>query len=48
MIGWAGVDVIHYCFVRGVGEMVFAVNPTNYDSDYMCPLVKVLRIFCGC
>lgn len=29
IIGWAGVDGIHYCFVPGFGEMVFAVNPTN-------------------
>ena len=24
IIGWAGVDGIHYCFIRGFGEMVFA------------------------
>ena len=29
LIGRAGVDGIHYCTVRGQGEMVFAVNPTN-------------------
>ncbi|MEF9971038.1 MAG: hypothetical protein RR731_01860, partial [Oscillospiraceae bacterium] len=25
IIGWAGVDGIHYCFIRGFGDMVFAV-----------------------
>ena len=29
VIGTAGVDGIHYCFVRGHGETVFAVNPSN-------------------
>lgn len=27
VIGWAGVDGIHFCFVPGYGEAVFAVNP---------------------
>ena len=27
VIGWAGVDGIHFCFVPGYGETVFAVNP---------------------
>ena len=27
VIGWAGVDGIHFCFVRGYGDAVFAVNP---------------------
>ena len=26
IFGWAGVDGIHYCFVRGFGGMVFAVS----------------------
>lgn len=30
LIGWAGVDGIHYCFIRGFGEMVFAVSPHEY------------------
>lgn len=52
IIGWAGVDGIHYCFVRGFGEMVFSVNPTNYDSDYVCPLSNsfedFLRLLLAC
>ena len=31
IIGWAGVDGVHYCFVRGFGEMVFAVSPMSID-----------------
>ena len=52
IIGWAGVDGIHYCFVRGFGEMVFAVNPTNYDSHYVSPLANsfedFLRLLLAC
>lgn len=27
VIGWAGVEGIHFCFVPGYGDAVFAVNP---------------------
>ena len=27
VIGWAGVGGIHFCFIRGYGDAVFAVNP---------------------
>ena len=27
IIGWAGVDGIHYCFIRGFGEMVLQSAP---------------------
>ena len=40
IIGFAGVDGIHYCFVRGFGEMVFAVSPMNTAPDYVHPLAK--------
>lgn len=33
IFGWAGVDGIHFCFVRGFGEMVFAVSPMNGGRD---------------
>ena len=26
IFGWAGVDGIHFCFIRGFGGMVFAVS----------------------
>ncbi len=38
VIGWSGVDGIHYCFVRGFGEMVFAVNPMEAAPNYVRPL----------
>ncbi len=40
IIGWAGVDGIHYCFVRGFGEMVFAVSPMNPAPEYVHPLAR--------
>lgn len=32
IIGWAGVDGIHYCTVPELGETVFAVSPMNFDA----------------
>ena len=40
VIGWAGVDGIHFCFIRGFGEMVFAVSPMNVVPDYVHPLAR--------
>lgn len=37
LIGWAGIDGIHYCFIRGFGEMVFAVSPMNTAPDFVHP-----------
>lgn len=52
LIGWAGVDGIHYCFIRGFEEMVFAVNPMNTAPDYVHPLAKnfmdFLRLLLAC
>ncbi len=52
VIGWAGVDGIHYCFIRGFGEMVFAVSPMNAAPDYVHPLAKdfsdFLRLLLAC
>ncbi len=45
IIGWAGVDGIHYCFVRGFGEMVFAVSPMNTSGDYVHLLSKNFKDF---
>ena len=33
IFGWAGVDGIHFCFVRGFGEAVFAVSPMSGGKD---------------
>ena len=52
IIGRAGVDGIHYCFIRGFGEMVFAVSPMNTAPDYVHPLSKTftdfLRLLLAC
>ena len=45
VIGWAGVDGIHYCFIHGFGEMVFAVSPMNPAPDYVHPLAKDFKDF---
>ncbi len=44
IFGWAGVDGIHYCFVRGFAGMVFAVSPMNSTPDFVHPIAKRL---CG-
>ena len=52
VIGWEGVDGIHYCFVKGFGEVVFAVNPSNLPGDYVHPLARsfedFLRLLMAC
>lgn len=52
IIGWAGVDGIHFCFVRGFGEMVFAVSPMNLPGEYVHPVARdfldFLRMLLAC
>jgi len=52
VIGWAGVDGIHFCFVRGFGETVFAVSPMNTPGNYVHPLAAsfadFLRLLMAC
>ena len=45
IIGWAGVDGIHYCFIEGFGDMVFAVSPCNLPGDYVHPLAENFEDF---
>ena len=53
LIGRAGIDGIHYCFVRGQGEMVFAVNPSNEIGKNVFPIANTfdellsLLLACG-
>ncbi len=51
IIGWAGVDGIHYCTIRGFGSMVFAVSPMNV-GDYVHPIARsfedMLRLLLTC
>ena len=47
IIGWAGVDGIHYCTIRGFGEMIFAVSPMNLPGDYVHPIARCFEDFFG-
>lgn len=52
IIGWTGVDGIHYCFIQELGDMVFAVTPMNTPGDYVHPVTKnfadFLRLLLAC
>jgi len=52
IFGWAGVDGIHFCFIRGFGETVFAVSPMNTAPNYVHPLAEsfadFLRLLLSC
>lgn len=45
VFGRSGVDGIHFCFVRGFGETVFAVSPMNGREDCVHPVAKSFRDF---
>lgn len=45
VIGWEGVDGIHYCFVDGFGETVFAVNPMPMGDQHVYPLARNFQDF---
>lgn len=42
IIGWAGVDGIHYCTIPEFGEMIFAISPMNF-GDYVHPIARNLE-----
>lgn len=44
VIGWE-CDGIHYCFIDGFGEMVFAVNPESADDRFVKPLAENFESF---
>lgn len=52
IIGRAGVDGIHYCTVRALGEMIFAVSPMNTPGHYVHPIARnmedLLRLLLAC
>lgn len=52
VIGWADTDGIHYCFVDGFDEMVFAVGPMNTPGYYVHPVARdfmdFLRLLLAC
>ena len=39
ILGWAGVDGIHYCTIPEFGEMIFAVSPMNL-GDCVHPIAR--------
>ena len=45
VFGWEGGDGIHYCFIKGYDDMVFAVNPTNSAGQYVYPLAGTFEDF---
>ncbi len=45
IIGVVGVDGIHFCFIRGFKETVFAVSPENYGGPYVLPAAKSFSDF---
>ena len=51
IIGWAGVDGIHYCTIPEFGEMIFAVSPMNF-GDCIHPIAwsfeNLLRLLLSC
>jgi len=52
IIGRAGVDGIHYCTVRGLGDTIFAVSPMNLPGKYVHPIARnmedLLRLLLAC
>lgn len=52
VIGEAGVDGIHYCFIKGFDEMVFAISPSNLPGENVHPVAKnfedLLRLLLTC
>ncbi len=52
IIGWAGLNMIHYCFAWGFGDMVFSVSPMNHAPYYVHPLARnfldFLRLLLTC
>ena len=45
IIGWAGVDGIHYCFLKDFGEMVFAISPSNCMGQQVHPVARSFADF---
>ena len=52
VIGWAGVDGIHFCVCKHFGEIVFAVSPMNTPGNYVHPVARnfedFLRLILAC
>ena len=47
ILGWAGVDGIHFCTIRGLGKTVFAVSPMSTPGEYVHPIAKSFEDLLG-
>ena len=45
IIGWAGVDGIHFCCIFGYSDAVFAVSPMNPGRDCVQPIARDMDDF---
>lgn len=45
IIGWD--NGIHYCFIKGFGDMVFCVNPETCCDYHVYPIARNFRDFLG-
>ena len=45
IIGWD--NSIHYCFIKGFGDMVFCVNPDTCCDYYVYPIARNFHDFLG-
>ena len=45
IIGWD--NGIHYCFIKGFGDMVFCVNPETCCDYYVYPIARNFNDFLG-
>ena len=52
VIGWAGVDGIHFCTNKNFGEVILAVSPANCPGEYVHPVARnfehFLRLILAC
>ena len=52
ILGWAGIDGIHFCRVRGFGSRIFAVSPMNSAPDHIHLIAEdfehLLRLLLAC
>ena len=46
IIGWLGVDGIHFCFIPSLNsDMVFAVSPMPCSEHYVVPIARTFEEF---
>ena len=45
IIGWTGVDGIHYCTIKALGDVVFSVEPMGYAGRHAFPVAANFEDF---